>query len=601
MYKKIIMITLVFTTFITRVNANTLNRIDMDIYLNNDGSASFKEVWTGYFDTDTEIYRSFSNLEDKTISNFSVIDGNNRQFDSVDNWNTSASFTDKAYKSGINNKYNGLELCWGISEYGNRSYTIKYTISNFVTKYTDNQGIYFKLIAKSNLNIDNVNVVVHSYIPISLENARIWAFGYNGNISFSNGNIVINNNKPITESQYITLLVRFNDDIFNTSSVSKKSFDDIYNSAFNDVKRENIIYKKSKIEKAWDTIKNILLIIGVICLNPISLYLIYNKYFSKNVGEEFEEKYPNKLNFGDTGRKLPNNNIIDYSREIPCNNDLEKTFWLSLFYEIVDYDKLRQGIIGAIFLKWLKNNYIIITESNKGTISMQDNNYLLDFSNMTHADNELEEVLFRIILLACDDNKRLNPNDFTKYCEDHYGAINLWFGKIVNNIQKQLEEQGIIKVSTNINDIKSGIKNVDPSLKTEATKVKGFKKYLEDFSLMHQKEHFDVRLWEDYLIFAELLGIADKVSEQFNKLYPDYNSMTRINTKVTTHAIDNLASMGYQGFMVGLSREIQNKENDNDSFFNNEYNGNIRDTGGGGSSYTSGGSSAGGSSGMGTR
>ncbi len=601
MYKKLFIVVLVFTLFISKVNANTINKIDMDIYLDYDGSARIKEIWSGYFDSDTEIYRSFSDLEDKTISNFYVIDDNNRQYDSVDNWNTFASFNDKAYKSGINTKYNDLELCWGISEYGNRTYIISYTISNFVTKYTDSQGIYFKLIAKTDLNIDNVNAVVHSYMPISLENARIWSFGYDGSINFNNGNIVISNNKPITELQYITLLVKFNDDLFNLSNISSKSFDEIYDNAFNGVKVNNVVYKKSVLEKAWDTIKDILLVIAIICFNPISLYLIYNKYFSKNVGEDFDEKYPNKLNFGEDGRKLPSNNKIDYSREIPCNNDLEKTFWLSLFYEIVDYDKLRQGIIGAIFLKWIKNNYITITESDKGTINLQNNNYSLDFSNMTHADNELEEVLFRIILLACDENKKLNPNDFTKYCEEHYGAINLWFSKIINNIQKQLEEQGIIKTSSNVNDVRSGIKIVDNNLKIEAIKVKGFKKYLEDFSLMYEKEHFDVRLWEEYLIFAELLGIADKVSEQFNKLYPDYNSMTRLNTKVTTHAIDSLASMGYQGFTIGLSKEIQNNGYDSDSFSSHDYSGDSRDTGSGGSSYTSGGTSAGGSSGMGTR
>ena len=578
-------------TLINKVSANTINKIDMDVYLNNDGSATIKEIWSGYFDTDTEIYRSFSDLEDKKISNFSVIDDNNRQYEQLDNWNTSASFEDKAYKSGIKNKYNGLELCFGISEYGNKIYNLSYTISNFVTKYTDNQGIYFKLIAKSTLNIENVNIVIHSYMPFSLDNSRIWSFGYDGNINFKNGNIVINNNKPITESQYITLLVRFNDNLFNTSSISNKSFDEIYDSAFSGITKK--YHEETWLEKAWDTIKNILLIIAVICLNPISLYFIYNKYFNKDIGEEFAIKYPNKLNFGENGRKLPNNNKIDYSRDIPCNNDLEKTYWLSLFYEIVDYDKLRQGIIGAIFLKWIKNNYITVIKSDKG--------YLLDFSNMQHADNELEEVLYRIILLACDENKKLNSNDFTKYCEEHYGAINLWFDKIVGSVQKQFEEQGIIKASTNVNDIRCGIKNVDPSLKTEAIKVKGFKKFLEDFSLMHEKEHFDVRLWEDYLIFAELLGIADKVSEQFNKLYPDYNSMTRLNTEFVVNNIDNLVSMGYKGFITGLSKDIQNKGNTNDASSNHDYSGSNRDSGGGGSSYTSGGSSAGGSSGMGSR
>ena len=38
-------------------------------------------------------------------------------------WNTSESFENKSNKCGIVNKSNGVELCWGISKYGNRTYT----------------------------------------------------------------------------------------------------------------------------------------------------------------------------------------------------------------------------------------------------------------------------------------------------------------------------------------------------------------------------------------------------------------------------------------------------------------------------------------------
>ena len=37
-----------------------------------------------------------------------------------------------------------------------------------------------------------------------------------------------------------------------------------------------------------------------------------------------------------------------------------------------------------------------------------------------------------------------------------------------------------------------------------------------------KKEHIEVHIWEEYLMFAELLGVADRVREQFSKLYPKY-------------------------------------------------------------------------------
>ena len=40
-------------------------------------------------------------------------------------------------------------------------------------------------------------------------------------------------------------------------------------------------------------------------------------------------------------------------------------------------------------------------------------------------------------------------------------------------------------------------------------------------SLMNEKEAIEVNLWDMYLIYAQIFGIADKVAKQFKKLYPN--------------------------------------------------------------------------------
>ena len=55
----------------------------------------------------------------------------------------------------------------------------------------------------------------------------------------------------------------------------------------------------------------------------------------------------------------------------------------------------------------------------------------------------------------------------------------------------------------------------------ESVKLYGLKKYLEEFSNMDTKEVMEVRLWDEYLIFAYLFGIADKVAKQFKNMYPE--------------------------------------------------------------------------------
>ena len=132
--------------FSINVKADSINEIEMKVYLDNNGNAIVEEVWDASITKGTEGYRPFSKLDNITITDFTVTDDTGVTYESLEKWNVNASFTEKSYKSGINYTNNGLELCWGISNYGNKKYILKYKINNLVTQYTDNQGIYFNFL-----------------------------------------------------------------------------------------------------------------------------------------------------------------------------------------------------------------------------------------------------------------------------------------------------------------------------------------------------------------------------------------------------------------------------------------------------------------------
>ena len=50
-----------------------------------------------------------------------------------------------------------------------------------------------------------------------------------------------------------------------------------------------------------------------------------------------------------------------------------------------------------------------------------------------------------------------------------------------------------------------------------------------DFSKINDRKGQEVALWEDYLIYAQLMGIADKVETQFEYIYPDYKKLMKIS------------------------------------------------------------------------
>ena len=117
MKNKVIKIILVFLLFIlvnciyNSVQANTINSINMDIYIDKNGNAEVTEQWNCKTSEGTEAYHPYYNLGESEITNLRVYD-DKKEYTTLNKWNTSASFSSKAYKCCINKIENGIELCW---------------------------------------------------------------------------------------------------------------------------------------------------------------------------------------------------------------------------------------------------------------------------------------------------------------------------------------------------------------------------------------------------------------------------------------------------------------------------------------------------------
>ena len=58
----------------------------------------------------------------------------------------------------------------------------------------------------------------------------------------------------------------------------------------------------------------------------------------------------------------------------------------------------------------------------------------------------------------------------------------------------------------------------------EQDKWKAFKKYMEDFSLLKEKDVPDLAIWEKYLVYATAFGISEKVIKELKIVYPDFDN-----------------------------------------------------------------------------
>ena len=60
----------------------------------------------------------------------------------------------------------------------------------------------------------------------------------------------------------------------------------------------------------------------------------------------------------------------------------------------------------------------------------------------------------------------------------------------------------------------------------EYDKLHALAKFMQEFSAMDEHEIPELVLWEDYMIFATAMGIADKVAEQLEIAYPEFKAMS---------------------------------------------------------------------------
>ena len=512
---KVISFALLMFIFPLIVKANSISSIDMDIYLDDNGTAHVTETWSAYLDQGTEGYKPYYNIGNAKIKNFKVSE-NGQTYTYNDYWNTNASFSEKAYKNGINYLSDGLELCWGISEYGYHDYVLTYDIEGFVSSLNDADMVYWNLIPyELSSKPGNVHIRIYADEYFS-QDLDVWGFGnYGGTAYVYNGYIEMNSEGTLESNEYMMILVKFDKGTFNTSNAINEDFD-----YYLDMTKEGTTkYKESFFQKFIDVITYIFDIL--LSLLPVIIIMIVAVITSKNMRNKLGTR---SFSFTKDERKLPKD-VPNY-RDIPFNKDIFRAYWVSSCYGL---NKNQTDFLGAILLKWLLEKKIEVKKVQAGLIIKKEESAIVLKSDTFTSDNELELELHQMMAEASKDDV-LESKEFEKWCKNNYNKILKWFDKVIDSETDKLIIEGKITETVKNNLFKTKVLKVDPSMKEEGVKLKGLKNFLEEFSRIDDKTAIEVNMWEYYLIYAQILGIADKVAKQFEKLYPElledtYNRM----------------------------------------------------------------------------
>lgn len=502
MKKIILFISLLIFPFF--VNASTISKIDMDIVLSSNGKAIVTETWDANVNQGTEGWHPYYNIGESKINVLSAsMDGKSYQI--VDSWNENSSLSSKSYKAGIYKPdSNETDVVFGITEYGKHTYVIKYEITNFISNLSDADMIYWTLFPYDfSAEPDNVTIKIsgpYKY-PDTLD---VWGFGmYDAPCYVKDGAIYMTSDGPIGSSEYLTLLAKFPKGTFESNSILDHDFE-YYLSMANEGATPSI-HKEEKM-----SIKEIISsIIGTIISFGIFVWVgVLAARSSKN----------NKYNYGPNGKKLGS---VPNFRDIPCNKDIYYAFWTADTFDII---KNKNDFLGAVLLKWIHDGNVTIEKIESNGIFKKKEESVVTFVKKPLDANAKEQDLYDYMLEASGDGK-LETNEFKKWCKKNYTKIFNWFDDCLKYERDELVNKHLISKNEyeggKIFKYKYQQYEISEKAREEAIRLQGLKQFFREFSRIDEKQPIEVKLWNEYLMYAQILGMADEVMKQFRNLYPE--------------------------------------------------------------------------------
>ena len=233
MKKIIYLIALLFTFSVVNVKADTINSIDLELYIDEDGHATITEKWDVKASGGTEWFKQLYDIGNSKLSDLSIsMDGNPLTYKT---WDINESRSEKAGYYGINNTSQGPEICFGKTDLNNHVFTLKYKLSNVIFNVDDAQVFNWTFFPKiyDNNSLGRFSIIIKSYydFPDTLD---VWGYGYKGYAYVENGVIKASNEENSSmEDKYVALQVKFPKETFNTINTNNdfSTFEEVHNAA----------------------------------------------------------------------------------------------------------------------------------------------------------------------------------------------------------------------------------------------------------------------------------------------------------------------------------------------------------------------------------
>ncbi|MBP5626444.1 MAG: DUF2207 domain-containing protein [Bacteroidales bacterium] len=546
------------STFAAFADNQRVRDLNVSVALHPSGEATIHETW----DVDTgnqitEIYLNRENLGDIEIRDFAVWeeDAAGRHFyNNIGEWDVDRTRQQKAGRCGIVHKRSGVELCWGIGEYGHHTYHATYLMTNAVKSLNDYDMLHLQLVSPGlSAPPENVTVTIGTDgetlgVQLDTTNTRVWGFGFYGSAYFQeDGTVGFASSEPFEHLSSVIVLLRFNKGIFHSPSVMPVDFQEHLDEAlegadFGPQDEGGANYHLPSLKG----LRGIIKAIGKVIVFLLAFLGIGGKAYTTGTGRV--SKRTKKRLLGMAPEDIP------WWRDIPMDGNL-----IAADYALtrLGEDRKNNALASALILRMIYQGHLDVLKDANGKVEISFN------SDSTGQDPEdiVAHKLWQMMLKASGSDQILQENEFSTWSRRNRKRLYDWTQEITTKGRQVFRDKGWMGSSE---------RSFSPEGMVEAQHLLGFKKFLQDFTLTGQREAVEVHLWQEYLVYGALLGVADKVAAQLKDIDPvlfektvgyDFDTFTMIlyssNTlaraiTVANHAYAASSSIGSGGSWGGF-------------------------------------------------
>ena len=464
----------------------SLYDLNIKVVLSKNGDARITETRVMDIDDEgTECYIGLANMGESQVKDLTVSDETGSRFINVD-WDVDETRDWKTYKCGIVTTSRGYELCWGLGDEGERTYTTSYTITGLVRGYPDADAIRHVFLDTSvSPKPDHAKITImtaDTTMVINPDSCGIWGFRFEGNLWFENGTIVAETTKAMSEEAGLFIMVQFPKGMFEPTIWENDTFENKKGEAF-----EGSDYASSDDDEdmTWFEWVIFFLIYGVSALAAVCSFVwhIFTVWHA---------------------RRKANKDLMWY-RDIPLNGNLQEANNILNAYKYMHTDY--NNLMSACILKLIQLGAITIETRPNIKGEMEPNFVIHELKNFGNQPVLMRKI-FNIFKNAAGSDTVLEPKELKQY-------------------MKSTCNQSITDSFINTLHTKTSISKYKDR-EEEVRQLFGLRKFLKEFTLMDERGVGEVKLWKDYMIYATLFGIADRVIKEMKKVNPEYFNMDQV-------------------------------------------------------------------------